>query len=275
MTWLELESLSVIFNHFLRLCFDLYVIFLLIDVMKNFHCLNIWLPCNFCNFHIALQLALAYNEALMSGKLSCEKGGIIQSTFLESLRKHVEEILASSLKLKDDLCNYLNLSKWPNGEKVDSLLLAWYLQWYGVPPPDVVKSACEKIKGKAMMSSSVVPLLRLLLPTAHIKALNEIDKFQFSLRCWKHWVSTGVGKETLWLLTFRFVMNAMVSWSSSRIRDRALPMANFARRKMQVWLQKVLWSGYFLCTLWWYFDCTYTSLENDHCMYIQNSTNAI
>lgn len=133
---------------------------------------------------MAVQLALAYNDALMSGKLSWSKGGIIQSTFLESLRKHVEEILACSEKLKSDFSNYLNLGQWPHGEKVDSMLLAWYLKWYCVPPPHVVKSASDKIRGKvATSTSSVAPLLHLLLPTTHIKAIAEIDKFLISSRC--------------------------------------------------------------------------------------------
>lgn len=131
--------------------------------------------------HAILQLALAYNEALISGKLSCKGRGIIQSTFMESIRKRIEEILANSKKLRDNFLIYLDLGKWPNnqidGDEVDAMHLSWYLLWYDIPPPHVVKSAIQKIKLKTPMSLSMVPLLHLLLPTTHANGITEIDKF--------------------------------------------------------------------------------------------------
>ncbi|XP_073113376.1 anaphase-promoting complex subunit 1 isoform X2 [Elaeis guineensis] len=132
-------------------------------------------------FLSSLKLALAYNEALISGKLSCNGRGIIQSTFMESIRKCIEEILANSKKLRDNFLIYLDLGKWPSsqsdGDQMDAMHLSWYLLWYDIPPPHVVKSAIQKIKLKAPMSLSMVPLLRLLLPTTHAKGITEIDKF--------------------------------------------------------------------------------------------------
>jgi anaphase-promoting complex subunit 1 len=55
-----------------------------------------------------LQLALTYNEALLSGRLTTPRGSIIQSVFLGSLKKRVEELLHCSEGLKIDFCNYLN-----------------------------------------------------------------------------------------------------------------------------------------------------------------------
>lgn len=136
-------------------------------------------------FLSSLKLALAYNDALMCGRLTCTKGGIIQSTFMESVRRHVEEILMHSHKLKVDFLNYLNSREWPDCipcENVDAMLLSCYLQWYGVPSPHVVKSAIEKIKAMIPIRSSVLPLLRLLLPSTHSKAITEIDNFMFTIR---------------------------------------------------------------------------------------------
>ncbi|KAJ9175912.1 hypothetical protein P3X46_014412 [Hevea brasiliensis] len=129
-----------------------------------------------------LKLALTYNEALLSGRLTTSRGGVVQSIFLGSLRKQVEELLTSSEALKNDLCNYLNSAQWPSDEKQgerNSVLLSWYLQWCGVPGPSVIWIAMEKIKPKVFSSSSV-PLLRLLFPTTHINAIGEIDKSLFS-----------------------------------------------------------------------------------------------
>ncbi|KAF2296279.1 hypothetical protein GH714_037223 [Hevea brasiliensis] len=120
-----------------------------------------------------LKLALTYNEALLSGRLTTSRGGVVQSIFLGSLRKQVEELLTSSEALKNDLCNYLNSAQWPSDEKQgerNSVLLSWYLQWCGVPGPSVIWIAMEKIKPKVFSSSSV-PLLRLLFPTTHINAI--------------------------------------------------------------------------------------------------------
>lgn len=133
-----------------------------------------------------LQLALTYNEALLSGRLTTSRGGVVQSIFLGSLRKQVEELLTFSEALKNDLCNYLNSARWPSDEKQgekNSVLLSWYLQWFGVPAPSVIRIALEKVKPKVSSSSSV-PLLRLLFPTTHINAIGEMDKSLFS--SWSH-----------------------------------------------------------------------------------------
>lgn len=126
-----------------------------------------------------LQLALAYNEALLSGRLTASKGGIVQPVFIGSLMRRVEGLLNYSPGLKNDFYNYLNLGKWPSEESQggkDSILLSWYLQWFCVPAPSIVKTAVEKIRPKFKRSSSI-PLLRLLLPKTHINAIGEIDKF--------------------------------------------------------------------------------------------------
>lgn len=113
----------------------------------------------------------------MTGILSTPKGGIIQSTFVGSLRKKVEELLNSSQELKDDFHKYLKLGNWPEGESQDkrSILLSWYLQWYNVPASSVIRTAIDGIKPKRMSSSSI-PLLRLSLPRTHINVIHEIDR---------------------------------------------------------------------------------------------------
>lgn len=134
---------------------------------------------NFCTTHFCLQLALTYTEALLSGRLTTSRGGIVQSKFIGSLRKRVDELLNFSPGLKDDFCNYLNSGKWPIMEserEKGAILLSWYLQWFGVPAPFVIKTAAERIKPKPL-SSSLTPFLRLLFPSTHINAIGEIDKF--------------------------------------------------------------------------------------------------
>lgn len=130
-----------------------------------------------------MQLAIAYNEAAIGGKLTDAKV-IVQSTFIASLRKRVEEMLNYS-QVRDDFLDYLGNGKWPHErsdkDKDRSMILSWYLQWFDVPPPHVVKLAMEKIKTKVMVSSAV-PLLRLLLPTTHISVLELIDELCFSPR---------------------------------------------------------------------------------------------
>ncbi|XP_075671418.1 anaphase-promoting complex subunit 1 isoform X2 [Castanea sativa] len=130
-------------------------------------------------FISSLKLALTYTEALLSGRLTTSRGGIVQSKFIGSLRKRVDELLNFSPGLKDDFCNYLNSGKWPIMEserEKGAILLSWYLQWFGVPAPFVIKTAAERIKPK-LMSSSLTPFLRLLFPSTHINAIGEIDKF--------------------------------------------------------------------------------------------------
>ncbi|XP_004308940.1 PREDICTED: anaphase-promoting complex subunit 1-like [Fragaria vesca subsp. vesca] len=128
-----------------------------------------------------LKLALAYNEALLSGRLTSSRGGIVQSNFIACLRKQVEALLDCSQDLKDDFCNYMYSGKWPNVEESQgnkrSILLSWYLQWFCVPSPSAVKTAVDKVMPKLKSSSSLVPFLRLLFPKAHVNAITEIDKY--------------------------------------------------------------------------------------------------
>lgn len=124
------------------------------------------------------KLALTYIEALMTGKLSATKGGILQSTFVGSLRKQVEELLNNSQELKDDFHKYLKLGKWPDGESQDkrSILLSWFLQWFNVPASSIIRTAIDRVKPK-LTSSSSIPLLRLSLPRTHINVIREIDRY--------------------------------------------------------------------------------------------------
>ncbi|TYG52021.1 anaphase-promoting complex subunit 1 isoform X1 [Gossypium raimondii] len=130
----------------------------------------------------SLKLALSYNEAVMTGRLATSRGSIVQSVFLGSLRKRVEELLNSAEQLKTDLHNYLNSGSWPNdgsfGVK-SSTILSWYLQWFGVPAAPTVKTMVDKIK-PMNISLSPVPLLCLLLPGTHINAVEEINRFLLS-----------------------------------------------------------------------------------------------
>ncbi|TQD83379.1 hypothetical protein C1H46_031089 [Malus baccata] len=126
-----------------------------------------------------LKLALAYNETLLSGRSTASRGGIVQSNFIACLRKQVEELLNCSQDLNDDFCNYMYSGRWPNAEfhgDKRSILLSWYLQWFGVPAPSVTKMAVEKVKPKIKSSSTLVPLLHLLFPRTHINAIAAIDK---------------------------------------------------------------------------------------------------
>ncbi|CAN6328614.1 unnamed protein product [Urochloa humidicola] len=126
-----------------------------------------------------LKVALAYNEALVDGKIT--NGGIIQSTFLESLMKRVGDIFAELPNLKDNLHSYLNTGRWPDAQN-DAAILSWYLQWYSIPPPHVVASAVEKVMPRVPAGVSMLPLLRLLLPTTHLVGLMEIEKFQTAMK---------------------------------------------------------------------------------------------
>ncbi|KAL5540564.1 hypothetical protein UlMin_045257, partial [Ulmus minor] len=123
-----------------------------------------------------LKLAVAYNEALLSGRLTNSRGGIVQSHFLGSLKKRVEDLLNSSEGIKVDFRNYMNSRTWPNAKSQGPILLSWYLQWFGVPAPSVMNTALEKIKPK-LKTSSLVPILRLLFPSIDINVVREIDKF--------------------------------------------------------------------------------------------------
>ncbi|KAJ4825076.1 hypothetical protein Tsubulata_040463 [Turnera subulata] len=128
-----------------------------------------------------LKLALTYNEALLSGGLASSRGGIVQSTFLGSLRKRLENVLHCSEGLKSDLYNYLKFGRWPRDQtgRQGSVVLSWYLQWFGVPAPPLIKTTMAKVN-PGLGSISLVPLLRLLFPDTHIGAIGEIDRLLFS-----------------------------------------------------------------------------------------------
>ncbi|EOA21984.1 hypothetical protein CARUB_v10002491mg [Capsella rubella] len=129
------------------------------------------------------QVALAYNEAVSSGRLS-SSGSFVQSIFLASLRKRCEEILNNSTELKINLRKYLSTEAWPDdcNSKLqkDIIILSWYLKWFSVPSPSIIKAAVEKIKSKSKNSISAIPLLRMLLPSTHVSAISEIDRVFFS-----------------------------------------------------------------------------------------------
>ncbi|KAJ8438725.1 hypothetical protein Cgig2_013771 [Carnegiea gigantea] len=123
-----------------------------------------------------LKLLMAYNEALLRGRLTTSSDGTVQSKFLGSLRKRIGELINYSEEVKTDLRTYFASGKWPDklrGEKC-LLLLSWYLQWFNVPSPSVVQKALAKIKPKLKTSSSV-PLLRLMLPRTHVTVISEIS----------------------------------------------------------------------------------------------------
>lgn len=106
----------------------------------------------------------------------------MQSNFLGSLRKRVEEILSYCQGLKTDFHNYLDSGRWPGGDLQgvrSTVFLSWYLQWFSIPDSSLIKTAMGKIKPK-FQSSSVVPLLHLLFPQTHINAILEMDKALFS-----------------------------------------------------------------------------------------------
>uniref|UniRef100_A0A0E0HD67 Uncharacterized protein n=1 Tax=Oryza nivara TaxID=4536 RepID=A0A0E0HD67_ORYNI len=128
-------------------------------------------------FLSSLKVASAYNEALIDGRITT--GGIIQSTFLESLMKRIEYIFAGLPNLHDSFINYLNKGKWPDAQN-EAVLLSWYLQWYSIPPPHIVSSAIEKVKPRTRTSLSMLPLLRLQLPTTHLVGLMEIEKLHMT-----------------------------------------------------------------------------------------------
>lgn len=126
------------------------------------------------------QVALAYNEAVTSGRLA-SSGGFVQSIFLASLGKRCEEILNCSTELKTNLRDYLTSEAWPDDDQKDVILLSWYLKWFSVPSPSIIKAVVEKIKSKSKISTSAIPLLRLVLPSTHISAISEIDRVFFPI----------------------------------------------------------------------------------------------
>lgn len=138
------------------------------------HLLLLYLTC--CTFWA--QIALAYNEALSNGRLTTSRGEIMQSTFLGSLKKRVEDILNSSTDMNADIRDYALSGKWPTDHSramKSSITLSWYLQWYNVPSPLDIRRAAEKIKW--VKTSSSVPLLRVVFPTTHVAAIDAINGF--------------------------------------------------------------------------------------------------
>ncbi|XP_068662507.1 anaphase-promoting complex subunit 1 isoform X2 [Aristolochia californica] len=137
-------------------------------------------------FLSSLKIAIAYNEALVGGKLSNLREGIMQSMFIGALKERIETILKCSLEGNDSIRNYLKEGKWPqgelNGDKRGAVLLSWFVQWFGIPSPNVLRLTVEKVRGKVLMGSSSLPLLRLLLPTTHVGALGLISESHFSSR---------------------------------------------------------------------------------------------
>lgn len=102
----------------------------------------------------------------------------MQSSFLGSLRKRVEDVLNCSTDLNASIRNYTLSGKWPTDDShmmKSSVTLSWYLQWYSVPSPLDIKRAAEKIK--SAKTSSSVPLLRLVFPTTHVAAIDVINTF--------------------------------------------------------------------------------------------------
>ncbi|XP_042405084.1 anaphase-promoting complex subunit 1-like [Zingiber officinale] len=135
-------------------------------------------------FLSSIKLTLAYNESLVTGKLSSPIGSIVQCAFIQSVRKHIDEILTCSKSLSENFFNYLETGKWPDYQsdrgKSDAMFLSWYLLWHGIPSSHLVKSAVKNIKSKAPMSLSMVPLLQLLFPSTQTKGIFEINKFHYS-----------------------------------------------------------------------------------------------
>ncbi|GJR84537.1 anaphase-promoting complex subunit 1 isoform X1 [Tanacetum coccineum] len=79
----------------------------------------------------------------LKGRLTSSRGSIVQSTFLGSLNKRVEELLAYSSSVKTSIHDYFRSGKWSGDGLQDdniSTLLSWYLQWYSVPPPSTLQA---------------------------------------------------------------------------------------------------------------------------------------
>lgn len=111
-------------------------------------------------------------------------GGIVQSVFMGSIRRRVEDIFLLCGSLQSDLCAYLSTGRWPPSQsKKRVLALTWYLQWLGMPAPSVIRRAVDRINSCGLTQGpSYVPLLRLLLPTIDVSALREVDRYLLRLR---------------------------------------------------------------------------------------------
>eukprot|EP01018_Ginkgo_biloba_P012111 Gb_37425 [translate_table: standard] len=155
--------------------------------------------CNDTLFLSSVKVAVAYYGALVDGKLQSARGELIQSTFLASIAKRVEDILChwQHLPMKQhspysDLVDYLTNGKWPlepptepvQRNLLPSIFLAYYLRWYDVPPAPVVNSAMQKVMEcfpRSFVSAGHnpnprIPLLGLMLPGTHVHALSQIDE---------------------------------------------------------------------------------------------------
>ncbi|KAI6705445.1 hypothetical protein NL676_008407 [Syzygium grande] len=100
----------------------------------------------------SLKLALAYTQAALGGKLTNARGSVVQSIFIGALRKRLEDLFQCSRHLSDDLHSYLKLGRWPadgSDGKRRSIILSWYLQWFGMPSPSVVEKAVKKVNAKS------------------------------------------------------------------------------------------------------------------------------
>ncbi|KAL6526857.1 hypothetical protein OROGR_015947 [Orobanche gracilis] len=130
----------------------------------------------------SLKIAVAYNDAISSGRLTTSRGEIVQSAFLGSLKKRVEDILKCCPDLNSIVCNYMDSGEWLTDDnssiRKNQIILSWYVQWYVVPSPSDIKKAVTKMKRTNIRSS--VPLLRLVFPTTHIAAIEAINKFCLS-----------------------------------------------------------------------------------------------
>ncbi|CAN6469882.1 unnamed protein product [Victoria cruziana] len=128
----------------------------------------------------SIKVALAYNEALVNGLLD-HSNGVIQSTFLASLGRRIEDILGSWDGASGHLIKYLADGQCPfqdmDKDLRSTLLLSCYLQWFEIPSASTVRTAVSNIKAKAALPS--VPFLHMLLPGAHISALSLIHKLLF------------------------------------------------------------------------------------------------
>ncbi|KAG9443865.1 hypothetical protein H6P81_015205 [Aristolochia fimbriata] len=133
-------------------------------------------------FISSLKIAIAYNEALVGGKLGDMGEGIMQSMFIGALKERIEAILSCSLGGSECFRNYLKDLRWSqelSSDRRGALLLSWWVKWFGIPSPHVLKSAVEKVRPKLLLGSSALPLLRMLLPTTHVSALGLITESHF------------------------------------------------------------------------------------------------
>lgn len=142
---------------------------------------------NFCFFFCSwltlfAQLVLAYSQAVLNRRLTSAHGGMIQSTFIGSLKKQLDDLLDCCHYLKYDLSIYMKLGRWPfhepGGEK-RSVILSWYLQWFGVPSHAALKKVAEKLSSR-FRASPPEPLLQLFLPHTRVEGIKEIRNLLYA-----------------------------------------------------------------------------------------------